>query len=302
MSAFTGTMPGAGGKGLVDLIIFKWDVAKYVMNDWAISAGVDVECIMQCRAVLSSVASYRKAVGYTDGPAVFRAGWRLSAESLFTLCEGLCFDVMYDAQLKEALKAHKGPCDALTAQLAEPTARISAMVEEEKQAEPDEDEAEEEENGDAPQKREAADGTSPSEAQAAATKRRRTDGDAPSAAVEAREEDPARRDARRVLQCHVQFVTDMGGTDKALAAAIAETAAGRYQVKEAGCQGKGYVLVVYDPANLGESTSHPHLRKPALQAETVARVTRVGLMARAATHTGSHEVKEIGEELRASLA
>jgi hypothetical protein len=104
------------------------------------------------------------------------------------------------------------------------------------------------------------------------------------------EEDRLTQAAARLISTHVTFIADTGGGDSQLAEKVAATAAGSYQCKEHGVpMGKGTVLMLFDPANMTETTSHPHLRKAQVSQQMVDRVINVGSMARAITRTGTTE-------------
>ena len=121
LSVFLGTQPGGSGRGLPDLIIFKWDVGNYILTEWAQQHPLPSENIVEMKRVLHSIASYRTQCGYPSEKRdiTFRAGWRQSCEELFVFVECLQFDTMYDGHLKEALKANSTPADAAQNQLSE---------------------------------------------------------------------------------------------------------------------------------------------------------------------------------------
>jgi hypothetical protein len=299
LSAFQGTSPGSGGKGLVELFLYKWDVARYIMNDFITSIGTPPEVVVQIKTIMHSVKTYRDACGYpTDHKdMVFRAGWRLSSEEVFVLLEGILFDTMYDSQLKDALKACQAPADAVANQLSEVTARITTLAQTESTEKDAEDDTDDDDPaGDAGAARSSADGHRPSNGAPLAKRRRVGEDGVMDDDNEMVAEDPQLTAAKRLMATHCQFLPDNGGTDIKLAELIAGTAAGKYLCSEHGNQGRGYVMMVFDPGNLGESSAHPHLRKPALQADSAQRVIRVGMMARAMAHTGIPTVNEIGED------
>ena len=104
---FSGQRPGAGGKGLVDVILHKWEVAKYLLWTWSSQQAFDPEIIVNMRKVFSSIGSYRDMVGYPSNAKdlSFRATWPKSSEEFFCLVESTLFDTQFDAALKEGLKA-----------------------------------------------------------------------------------------------------------------------------------------------------------------------------------------------------
>ena len=62
-----------------------------------------------------------------------------------------------------------------------------------------------------------------------------------------------------------------------------------------GLAGKGTVLLNLYPANIGESTAHPHLRKPPCNQDIVNRYVSVGLMARSLCEEGTASTANIME-------
>ena len=75
------------------------------------------------------------------------------------------------------------------------------------------------------------------------------------------DEDKLTQAAVRKLATHIVLIADKGGGDIALAEQIAETQAVKFQARQQGVSGKGSVVFLLDPANMTESSSHPHLRK-----------------------------------------
>ena len=95
-----------------------------------------------------------------------------------------------------------------------------------------------------------------------------------------------------VLWCAGMCVSCLpGGGDLALAEQLAKTAAGKFQVKDHGISsGKGNVLLIVDPANMTESSSHPHLRKGQVSQQLVDRAVNVGMLTRWIARTGNKEM------------
>ncbi len=132
-AAFYGQTPGSHGKGLVDLILFKWDVAYYIFHDWVQTHPFPAEALVEMKTVLSSIKSYRAKCGYPNdkNDMTFRAGWRNSCEELFVFVEGVLFDSMYDGHLKEALKCNASASDVVAAQFNELLEPIADRAKEE---------------------------------------------------------------------------------------------------------------------------------------------------------------------------
>eukprot|EP00969_Alexandrium_andersonii_P101124 4461030-Alexandrium_andersonii.AAC.1 len=117
LAAYMGTLPGSGGKGLVDLIIYKFDVSHYILHEWVVSHAFPAEQLVEMKRVFTSISDYRKQCGYANSKkgadVTFRAGWRPSCEELFVLIESVLFDTMYDSYFKDALRNNSQPADCV---------------------------------------------------------------------------------------------------------------------------------------------------------------------------------------------
>ena len=100
---------------------------------------------------------------------------------------------------------------------------------------------------------------------------------------------------KRLVDSHIVLITDKGGPDSVFAEKIAETAACKFSVASEGLAGKGVTLLNVDPTNIGESTAHPHLRKPPCNQDIVNRYVSVGLMARSLCEEGTASTANIME-------
>ena len=81
---FNGHGVGAGGNGIVDLLLYKWECGKYLVNDWA-GSYIKPDILIQIKNIMASVASYRVICGYAGAGDVdmsFRAGWPRSADDI----------------------------------------------------------------------------------------------------------------------------------------------------------------------------------------------------------------------------
>ena len=106
-----------------------------------------------------------------------------------------------------------------------------------------------------------------------------------------RSEDKLGQAVSRLISTHIVFMADKGGADSALAQQLSETQALKFQAKDRNIPaGKGCCLIIVDPANMTESTSHPHLRKAQVPQQIIDRAANVGLMARAITRTGVSDI------------
>ncbi len=85
----------------------------------------------------------------------------------------------------------------------------------------------------------------------------------------------------RLINTHIALIADKGGSDKALGESIARTTAGKYTCNDHQIPaGKGSVLIVVDPANMTESSAHPHLRKAQIPTNMIERCVNSGTVAR----------------------
>ncbi len=286
LAAFQGTGPSSRGKSLVDIFLFKWDCGNYILNDWAPSLGLNQHTLSEIRAVMRSVDTYRSHCGYPMAAVTdhtFRAGWSSSCEELFTLVEAVCFDVAYDPMLKECLKSNGSPSDFIANHVHEVAQRVKVLLEAERQAVDEDDDivvvSATLELGSGP-----------------AAKRPRVGDACGQEADKVETESPVTQAARRLINTHITLIPDSGGPDARLAERIAATKAGSYIPSEHGQQGRGYVFLVFDSATQGESTAHPHLRKPPLQPEAACRAVTAGMMARKIATTGDKVVDAVGDE------
>ncbi len=100
--------------------------------------------------------------------------------------------------------------------------------------------------------------------------------------------------AARLINTHVSLIPDKGGADGTLAEAIAATKAGSYLLKDTGTPiGKGSVMMIVDPANMTESSSHQHLRMAQVSQALVDRAVNAGSLARQIARTNN---KEMGDD------
>ena len=287
LADFQGQAVDSRGKGIVDLLLYKWEVGKYLVNDWA-SSFIKPDLLLQIRDTMASVASYRKVIGYGGVGSVdlsFRAGWPRSAEEIWLLIESIVFDIMYDGQLKEGLKANQSPSEVMTAQFSEVIERIQTLHAAENKADGDVGPPENKESGPSEPPPPSAIDFSLS----VRVKRPSVDVDSHDAdASSGTPVDPVLDAARRLLMTQVQLLADTGGSDATLAEELADTRACKFKPCEHGFHdGRGYVFIIFDASNHGESSAHPHLRKPGLQQPIIDRAINVALQARNKVDTGA---------------
>ena len=89
LSMYQGSQPGAGGKGIVDLICFKWDVGKHIIENFC-SQVMSAELAAETKQVLSSPSAYRAKCGFPDEERdlTWRSSWPAAAEECFQWLEG----------------------------------------------------------------------------------------------------------------------------------------------------------------------------------------------------------------------
>lgn len=243
--------------------------------------------LIEIKRVLNSVSSYREQCGYPRDKKdmTFRAGWRPSCEELFVLVEGIIFDCIYDGHLKCALKASSSAADAVTCHLKELLEPLAKTAESEEAGDNHADDQE--------------DDAAARDAMPKLKRLREADGaDSGTEEPVANPEDMLTQAARRLISTHTVFIADKGGPDQALAEQIAGTKAGKFQCNDSGISmGKGSVLLLLDPGNMTESSSHPHLRKAQIPQQLIDRAVNVGLIARSIARTGSKDADDTNDTL-----
>ena len=281
--------------------MFKTDVAQYILHEWASvnMSRSSQTCIQKMITVFSSVKSYRSHCGYPGKNAqvgmTWRAGWSSQMDELFTLVENVLFDQIFDGTLKDAVKRGLAPEELMNDQMVhEALERVKNLYEE--------SEKEEDENG---SNSEAAivDGANNSDGkclslQKTAKKEIVDDEEVGNENVVDETPNPKKAFEKaviRLVDSHIVLIADKGGPDSVLAEKIAETVACKFSVAAEGFAGKGHVLLNLDPANIGESTAHPHLRKPPCNQDLVNRYVSVGLMARSLCEEGTASTANIME-------
>jgi hypothetical protein len=133
--AFLGSVPGSGGKGLVDLQAFKDSMRRHLIGEALVQHKWQDDVKTTLQQVFEGVQSYRKKCGYPNNlvkDQTWRAGWPESAEAYFRLVEGLVFSDTYDAVLKIGIKSRKTPAETLQLEgVAEIMADIAETEEDE---------------------------------------------------------------------------------------------------------------------------------------------------------------------------
>lgn len=85
------TGEGSGGKGLIDLLLLKFVLRGFLLNQWLDKLqGVSVGVKLVMRTVFENHASYRQHIGYPDDLShdlTWQSGWKPSTAKLFTFME-----------------------------------------------------------------------------------------------------------------------------------------------------------------------------------------------------------------------
>ena len=293
-AVFEGRAPGCNGKGIVELFIYKTDVGQYILYEWAaVNMPRAAQTVIQLMIkIFSSVKSYRSYCGYpgkNTPDCSWRAGWTSQMDELFGLVENILFDQIFDGPLKDAVKRGQTPEELMNGEvLHEATERIKNLYE----ADDDRSSDSEDENGrDWTMSHGDVDDTNNKDGKCKKT----------SIAIEESEEDSKESIARknfdkaviRLVDSFIMLIADKGGPDDVLAKSIAETPACKFSVVSEGLQGKALTLLIVDPGNIGESSAHPHLRKPPCNQDVVNRCVQIGLMARSLCEEGMASTEKI---------
>ena len=291
VSAFAGTASGAGGKGLVELVIHKHETAQYLVTVKLQSLSVDAHVKVVMPEVFSSCAAYRQKCGYPGdaqyGQLSWRAGWSKGAEAFYTLVEAVKHDTVFDGHLKEALKANQTPQETVDQKLQEQIANIQRLIDEETQVNNDIEIVEDDQQMDDDQQKDDQQGGGAAGAGQSGDK---IVEETPLSRFLQVDDDEVTVAAARLVSTHVDIIVDTGGNAQLVAEQIHSTQAGKYVCKEHGQDKKGFVLLPFDSTCIGQASSHPHLRKPVLQQPVIERCQKIGLLVRAKAHTNSFDV------------
>lgn len=292
VSAFAGTSPGAGGKGIVELLIHKDAVARYLVTVTLQSLNIDAHVKVIMPEVFVSAKTYREKCGYPGdekfGQLSWRAGWSRATEAFYTLVESIKHDVVFDGHCKEAVKANLTPQETVELKFQENLTHIKQLNEEDVKETIDDDAEDAEDAGIAG----AQDQRPPGDA-VVTDDARAEDHTTPLTKLLTVDDDDLTVAAARLVSTHNTFLVDQGGNAQALAELIATTPAGKYICSEHGHDKKGYVMLLFDSTCIGQASSHPHLRKPVLQAQVIERVQKIALLARSKVHTNAFVVENL---------
>lgn len=112
--ALDGKLAGAGGKGLVDLLVYKLELRHYFAGAGLAKFAWPEPIKARMRAVTQTIDAFRESSGYAYAPDFkkvslsWRAGWSKSASDYFqTFFESVVFGYEYDHVLRACMKARK---------------------------------------------------------------------------------------------------------------------------------------------------------------------------------------------------
>ena len=76
LSAFNGTQPGSHGKGIIDVMIAKWNVKDHLLNDWVgHNLKMKPDLIMKIKDVFENPKTYRSKCGF-QGLSMFKTSFQ----------------------------------------------------------------------------------------------------------------------------------------------------------------------------------------------------------------------------------
>jgi hypothetical protein len=94
--ALQGKTHNSGGKGLVDLLVYKHELLKYLMADWLDSLAFPADIKATLRETCQSLEHFRAKCGYAYNVAYkkvscsWRAGWQPSVDHALEIIEARC--------------------------------------------------------------------------------------------------------------------------------------------------------------------------------------------------------------------
>lgn len=107
-----GRIPGSGGKGLLDYLIYKKGLRLHLLNEWLGNHSTRPPPVLNAiRDTTESFEAYRTKVGYPSDPKkdlTWKCGWPDSADEFFNVLEGMLFSNEYDTVIKTHCKNRKG--------------------------------------------------------------------------------------------------------------------------------------------------------------------------------------------------
>ncbi|CAK0806360.1 unnamed protein product, partial [Prorocentrum cordatum] len=134
----------SGGKGLIDLLVYKQWLLSYMVGEWLDGIALDSNAKAAIRDTCKSIAHFRSKAGYAYNPNMkkpsfaWRAGWSQAAEKTFELIEvagpalffkGAIFGYEFDRGIKSAVLKRCDPKSCMEqGDLAEAASTINEML------------------------------------------------------------------------------------------------------------------------------------------------------------------------------
>ena len=90
LRALEGKLPSAGGKGLLDLLIYKKQMLQFITGECLQKINIRAADRSKIQEVCSSHKTFRKHVGYKDSSSwdlSWKAGWPASSDAALALAE-----------------------------------------------------------------------------------------------------------------------------------------------------------------------------------------------------------------------
>ena len=220
---YDGSKAGSGGKSIVDVFMFRWEVGRYLLATYGPEHLVNIEHLSKMRVVFESIATYRQWCGYPDSPLdmTFRAGWPKSSEKFFQAVEQVLFDGSMDSTLQDSIKKGRSAAEACQeGQLGELLGKFADALDSEKKVAGEEEKSQREQAAaeeDAVIKvgeDEEDDALNQTPEKPASLVPIRSVNDAPQVSA-----------AVKLLKTHCQFISDEGLSQTELAKALSTSAA-----------------------------------------------------------------------------
>ncbi|CAJ1452204.1 unnamed protein product [Effrenium voratum] len=287
------------GKGYLDLLLYKKKCLQFLLDEIMGPSCLTTEEKTGVRDVLSSCNSYRAHVHEDDaaegagdqavaknqaetattaGAWAWRAGWSMAADSMFTLTEDLVYKTKHDETLMSSIRRSLPVADVLEkGSLEMPVKELKAALEKLKQS---------------TVPGEAATATLADAAGVSANKQadkhsaRKVVSDQFLAELkqqltqeQSEHVDAAFTKAQRLIDANITLAV-WTSSEKEQKALWAKSPA----MRATGADGEKYIGFVWDPCQLGETVTSPHLRLPPLNGETVKSTMQLLLEYRSPCH------------------
>ena len=116
LRALQGKDKNNGGKGIVDLLLYKRSVRAYLLEEWSREAEWPGAVLAQIQAITDTHEHYRDKVGFPDQPSKdfsWKCGWPDSIDEFWDVLESLVFTNSHDEALRMHMRNRKTVEDAL---------------------------------------------------------------------------------------------------------------------------------------------------------------------------------------------